>query len=110
MARVINKCEMSKVIELSSLHHDQAKHVCSLLCIPLDDPFKTFKKICVVEVVWQIEQLGTAQFKMSVKERLTDQTKSIWDPIKINKPPLFSRPQVKLKLTDEENVTSLKND
>ena len=134
MARVITEFEMSKIIESTSMYHEQTKHVQKAFCIGVQslvqtiDPLgmgKTFNDIqkdmlvlntrdtmepSVVEVVWKIEELGTAQFKMFVKERLTDQTKPIRDPIKRNNLPLFSRPSLKLKSTDKQKVTSLKND
>ena len=64
----------------------------------------------IIESVRKIEKLGQEQYDIYVGERLVNQTKSVWEPIKKNNLALFSRPPFREKTKSQLQLASLKND
>jgi hypothetical protein len=64
----------------------------------------------VVDTVKNIVKIGQQQFDTFVTDRLEKRTTTIYDPIKRNKLPLFSRPPVKEKSKLQNKVMALKHD
>ena len=134
MARVIGEFETSieKRKHLDLRHHEEAKHVeksfvrdVKILTNTIEEMGNAFTENStdllvldsrdladpsVVDTVRRIEEIGQDQYDTYVKERLVSQTKSIFDPIKKNNLPLFSRPPVREKTKSQLQLTSLKND
>ena len=54
--------------------------------------------------------MGQEQYDIYVGERLVNQTKSVWEPIKKNNLALFSRPPIREKTKSQLQPASLKND
>ncbi|KAE8740339.1 hypothetical protein FOCC_FOCC014156 [Frankliniella occidentalis] len=63
----------------------------------------------VVEVIFSIEQKGQSQYEQFVKDRLENNTVSIYDPIPLNKFSLM-KGVLKKKNSASNKITSLKND
>lgn len=57
-----------------------------------------------------IKRVGNEQYSDFVKERLEDRTKSLTDPIKRNKFPLFSSQPTRKVSKEEQQIASLKQD
>ena len=64
----------------------------------------------IIDSVRKIEKLGQEQYDIYVGERLVNQTKSVWEPIKKNNLALFSRPPIREKTKSQLQLASLKND
>ena len=134
MARVIGEFETSieKRKHLDLRHHEEAKHVQKSFVRDVKNLTNTIEEMgnpftenssdllvldsrdladpSVVDTVRRIEEIGQEQYDTYVKERLISQIKSIFDPIKKNNLPLFSRPPVREKTKSQFQLTSLKND
>ena len=134
MARVIGEFETSieKRKDLDLRHQEEAKHVQKSFIRDVKNLTNTIEEMgnpftenssdlllldsrdlanpSVIDTVRRIEEIGQEQYNTYVKERLVSQTKSIFDPIKKNNLPLFSRPPVREKTKSQLQLTSLKND
>ena len=64
----------------------------------------------VAETVRRIETIGNEQFTKFVTERLEECTTPVTQPLPNNKLPLFSRPPVKIKSRQKEQLAALKSD
>ena len=64
----------------------------------------------IIDSVRNFEKLGQEQYDIYVGERLVNQTKSVWEPIKKNNLALFSRPPFREKAKSQLQLASLKND
>ena len=64
----------------------------------------------VVKTIDNIQALGKQQYETFTTERFVDKTKSLKEPIKRNKMPLFITPSTKKKTKTDEKVKSLKHD
>jgi hypothetical protein len=64
----------------------------------------------VVEAVMKVEQMGKDQYNKFVEERLQQQNKSLFDPLKRNMLATFSRPPVKEQNKTKLQLKSLRND
>lgn len=64
----------------------------------------------VVESIQNIKKIGQDQFKAFVSEKMIKPTRPITDPIKRNKPLLFSRPNTKDASKKQAKVVALKDD
>lgn len=64
----------------------------------------------VVESIKNIKKIGQDQFKAFVSEKMIKPTRPITDPIKRNKPLLFSRPNTKDASKKQAKVVALKDD
>jgi len=134
MARVIEEFEASteKRKCLDFCHHEEAKHVQKKFAQSVKDLAKAIEEMgnpftansndllvldsrdlpdpAIIDSVRKIEKLGQGQYDIYVGERLVNQTKSVWEPIKKNNLALFSRPPVREKTKSQLQLASLKND
>ena len=134
MARVIEEFEASteKRKCLDFRHHEEAKHVQKKFTQNVEDLAKAIEEMgnpftensndllvldsrdlpdpAIIDSVRKIEKLGQGQYDIYVGERLVNQTKSVWEPIKKNNLALFRRPPVREKTKSQLQLASLKND
>ena len=134
MARVIEEFEASteKRKCLDFRHHEEAKHVQKKFTQNVEDLAKAIEEMgnpftensndllvldsrdladpAIIDSVRKIEKLGQEQYDIYVGERLVNQTKSVWEPIKKNNLALFSRPPIREKTKSQLQLASLKND
>lgn len=127
-----NQLKNTKNSQITYLHHEQTpkvqkdfvKDVNSLVKVFKDmgNPFlelsqdllvidtKDIVDVKVAETVKNIETIGAKQFEDFVSQRLEQCTIPVTNPIPKNNLPLFSRPPIKNKSKQKEQLAALKND
>ena len=58
----------------------------------------------------KVEEVGTAQFESFITERLVQQSKSLYDPIKRNNLSVFNGPPSKVASKTKQQLSSARND
>ena len=89
--------------EMGNPFNDESKDLLVLDSRDIADPL-------VVDAMRNLKKTGQEQYNTFVTERLLTQTTSVYDPIKRNKFPLFSRPPVWEKSRAKHQLLSLKGD
>lgn len=134
IARMVHEFEGCLTEETSERkeHHEEAKNlqlsfvkdVQSLVSVIEDmgNPFmeetnellvldtRDIADTAVVKTVRTIEAVGQEQYETFRNERITNNKKSLYDPIKRNKLPLFKTPLKKVPSKEKQKITSLKTD
>ena len=60
--------------------------------------------------LWKVEEVGMAQYKSFIAERLMQQSKSLYDPIKRNNLRVFNDPASNVACKTKHQLSSARND